>query len=132
MFICIVWCTTFSTQYQKHAERSLKKPSSKSSLLYGVIRYCLLLKIKNWKYCNKIIFKCVNSTVGPNFEVIFALQSTYGSRKQYIEPTKKHGMQLKSIFQHYPKKSVFQHYPNIHLFSHYFSIFLVSLVFIIE
>ena len=74
----------------------------------------------------------MNCTVGPNFEIIFALKSTYGSREQYIERTKKHGMQLKSIFQHYPKKSVFQHYPNIHLFSHYFSIFLVSLVFIIE
>ena len=22
---------------------------------------------ENWKYCNKIIFKCVNSTVGPIF-----------------------------------------------------------------
>ena len=74
----------------------------------------------------------MNCAVGPNFEVIFVLKSTYGFHKQYIKPTKKHEMQLKSIFQHYPKKSVFQRYPNIHFFSHYFSIFLVSLVFIIE
>ena len=74
----------------------------------------------------------MNSTVGPSFEVIFTEKSICESREQYIEPTKKCGMQLKNIFQHYPKKSVFQHYPNIHLFSYYFSIFLVSLVFIIE
>ena len=27
----------------------------------------LKLKTENWKYCSKIIFKCVNSTVGPIF-----------------------------------------------------------------
>ena len=27
----------------------------------------LKLEIKNWKYCSKIIFKCVNSTVRPIF-----------------------------------------------------------------
>ena len=25
------------------------------------------LKTENWKYCNKIIFKYINSNVGPNF-----------------------------------------------------------------
>ena len=30
----------------------------------GLIGYCLLLKIKSWKYCSKIIFKCANNTVG--------------------------------------------------------------------
>ena len=27
----------------------------------------LKLKTENWKHCSKIIFKCVNSIVGPNF-----------------------------------------------------------------
>ena len=27
----------------------------------------LKLKTENWKHCSKIIFKCVNSAVGPNF-----------------------------------------------------------------
>ena len=27
----------------------------------------LKLKTENWKYCNKIIFKCMNSNVRPNF-----------------------------------------------------------------
>ena len=34
----------------------------------GLFRYYLfLLKIKNWKHCCKIIFKCVNSVVWPIF-----------------------------------------------------------------
>ena len=41
-----------------------------------ILRYCLdriyftenlKLKNENWKYCSKIIFKCVNNTVGPIF-----------------------------------------------------------------
>ena len=30
----------------------------------------ILLIVENWKHCSKIIFKCVNSTVGPNFKVV--------------------------------------------------------------
>ena len=29
----------------------------------------LLLKTENWKHCSKIIFKCVNSIVGPIFNI---------------------------------------------------------------
>ena len=29
----------------------------------------LLLKTENWKYCSKIIFKLVNSIVGPIFNI---------------------------------------------------------------
>ena len=32
----------------------------------------ILLKLENYKHCNKIIFKRVNSAVGFNFKVIFA------------------------------------------------------------
>ena len=28
---------------------------------------------ENWKHCNKIIFKYVNSIVGPTFKVVFAI-----------------------------------------------------------
>ena len=66
----------------------------------------IALITENWKHGNKIIFKCVNSIVGPNFEVVFAEKSTCRSRKQCTGSIGKHGMQLKSAFQHYP---------NIHL-----------------
>ena len=29
----------------------------------------LKLKTENWKHCSKIIFKCVNSIVGPIFNI---------------------------------------------------------------
>ena len=38
----------------------------------GLFVYRLLLKTKNWKYCSKIIFKCVNSTMRPIFSENFA------------------------------------------------------------
>ena len=31
----------------------------------------MLIITENWKYYNKIIFKCVNSTVWLNFKVVF-------------------------------------------------------------
>ena len=31
----------------------------------------ILLKIENWKHFSKIIFKCVNSAVGPIFNIFF-------------------------------------------------------------
>ena len=31
----------------------------------------ILLKTENWKHCKKIIFKCVNSAVGPIFNFFF-------------------------------------------------------------
>ena len=45
----------------------------KEMKIKSLFRYCLLLKTENWKHCNKIIFKCVNSIVGPNFKVFFLL-----------------------------------------------------------
>ena len=57
---------------------------------------------ENWKYDSKIIFKYVNSTVGPSFEVVFAEKSTYRFREQYTRPTEEREMRLKSVFQYYP------------------------------
>ena len=34
---------------------------------FGYSLFCWKLKIENWKYCSKIIFKCVNSAVWPIF-----------------------------------------------------------------
>ena len=47
------------------------------------------LIVENWKYCNKIIFKCVNSTVGFNFKEKFAEIRTCRSREQCMGPTQK-------------------------------------------
>ena len=45
--------------------------------------------VENWKHCGKIIFKCVNSTVGPSFKVKFMFFRTYGSREQCMGPSQK-------------------------------------------
>ena len=36
---------------------------------FGLSLLLLKLKIENWKYYNKIIFKCVKSTVEPIFNI---------------------------------------------------------------
>ena len=46
-----------------------------------------MLKTENWKYCSKIIFKCINNVVESNFKENFVEKSTCGSRKQYTGPT---------------------------------------------
>ena len=45
--------------------------------------------IENWKHCSKIIFKWVNSTVGPNFKEKFVEICTCGSHEQCMGPTQK-------------------------------------------
>ena len=45
----------------------------------GRFGYRLLLKTKNKKYCNKIIFKCMNSAVRPSLKVVFAEKVFTGS-----------------------------------------------------
>ena len=44
---------------------------------------------ENWKYYSKIIFKCVNSAVGPIFNKSFVKKEVCGSRKQCTGPTRK-------------------------------------------
>jgi len=43
---------------------------------FGYNLFLLKLKIENWKHYNKIIFKCVNSTVGPIFNIFFFLMNS--------------------------------------------------------
>ena len=54
----------------------------------GLFGYRLLLKIENLllKILSKIIFKCVNSAIGPSLKVDFAKFRTCESREQYTEP----------------------------------------------
>ena len=44
------------------------------------------LKIENWKYCNKIIFKCVNNTVKSFLMKKLLKSEVCGSREQCTEP----------------------------------------------
>ena len=44
----------------------------------------ILIIAENWKHCSKIIFKCVNNTVG---EFVFGEKGTYDSREQCMRPT---------------------------------------------
>ena len=53
----------------------------------GLFECRLLLKIENRKHCSKIIFKCVNSIMGPSFNENFAEKNTYESREQCTGPT---------------------------------------------
>ena len=52
-----------------------------------MLGYCLLMKTENIKHFNKIIFKYVNSIVGPSFRVVFIEKSTCGSHEQCIGST---------------------------------------------
>ena len=54
---------------------------------WDLFKYGLLLKIKNWKYCNKIIFKYVNNIVGPRLEITFIKRDTRRSHEQYVRAT---------------------------------------------
>ena len=55
----------------------------------GLFEYCLLLKTENWKHCSKIIFKCVNSAVRPNFKAKFVEFHTCEFHEQCTGPREK-------------------------------------------
>ena len=44
----------------------------------------IVVETENWKHCNKIIFKCVNSIVGPIFNIFKYVNRTATIHKQYI------------------------------------------------
>ena len=54
------------------------------------VRVCLdrtyFAEIENWKYCSKIIFKCVNSTVGPIFNEKVTEKWNLWVREQCTDP----------------------------------------------
>ena len=71
-------------------------------LIYLDTAYYLKLKTKNKKYDNKIIFKSVNSAIGPNFNLKFAKFHICGSRKQYARPIKIKRKRATPTKKHYP------------------------------
>ena len=56
---------------------------------------------ENWKYYSKIIFKCMNSTVGPNFKVVFSEKSICESCEQCTGPTEKQHKCANAQRRHY-------------------------------
>ena len=54
---------------------------------FGLNLLLLKFKTENWKHCSKIIFKCVNSIVGPIFNIFKYLNSTATIHKQYYYST---------------------------------------------
>ena len=64
--------------------------------------YCWKLKIENWKYCNKIIFKYVNSIVRPGFKIVFTKKSNCGSHEQCTRPTYQNANVQFIPFQQHP------------------------------
>ena len=67
---------------------SLWKVWPKAVVFLCKIRICLNTAYY-WKDYSKIIFKCVNSAMKPNFKVDFAKFYTCGSRERCIKPTEK-------------------------------------------
>ena len=49
--------------------------------------YLWILKVENWKYCNKIIFKCVNSVLETIFNESLLKKEVCESREQCTRPT---------------------------------------------
>ena len=43
--------------------------NTQQDVLESVWIELIIAEIENWKYCSKIIFKCVNSIVGPIFNI---------------------------------------------------------------
>ena len=72
------------TEQIREEKGTISKPSNvyKGSVWIGLI----LLKLKTycWNHCSKIIFKCVNSTVGPIFNEKVAKKWDLWVYEQYI------------------------------------------------
>ena len=83
MFVIVVFL--FGVRYQ------VRKPATKDKSLFfdhlgSVWIELILLKLKtySWNHCSKIIFKCVNSTVGPIFNEKVAKKWNLWVHKQYM------------------------------------------------
>ena len=86
----------------------------------------ILLKIENWKYCSKIIFKCVNSAVKPIFNESFAeKRGLWVPWTVHGTPLEKHKSHRNVLIKKKKKKkrrrrrrrNAFQQYPNEYLIS---------------
>ena len=52
---------------------------------------------ENWKYCNEIIFKCMNSAVWLIFNEIFVKKEVCGFREQCMRPTEQYILSPKRL-----------------------------------
>ena len=75
------------------------------------IVYYWKLKTENWKYCSKIIFKCVNSAVRLNFKVDFTKIRTCESREQCTGFTQ---INANMLWDYYPNLAYIS--PNINIY----------------
>ena len=79
---------------------------------------------KNWKYCNKIIFKCVNSAIGPIFNeicdekrglwVLWTVHETHRTCISFVE-TRFSKKKWKKKSKTQTQDGAFLHYPNAQL-----------------
>ena len=73
---------TWSNSVAETKKKKKKKSENANTAAYNSNPNThLLLKTEKWKYCNKIIFKCVNNVVEPSFKVFFTEKSIYRSYK---------------------------------------------------
>ena len=86
---------------------SLSLSLSKNSLYVGSIWIPLIAE--NWKHYSKIIFKCVNSVVGPIFNESFV------EKRGLWVPWTVHRIHYHTLDAAEKKK--FQLYPNVHIMS---------------
>ena len=86
--------TETTKEKENHFSLSLSLLNLKILNKWSVWIELILLKLKteNWKYCSKIIFKCVNSTVGPIFNKKWLKSDVCGS----VNSAWMHCLQLKS------------------------------------
>ena len=59
----------FISYYIIYVDPNFLKPLSPFKDPFGLNLFLLKLKTENWKHFSKIIFKCVNSTMGPIFNI---------------------------------------------------------------
>ena len=98
---------------KKKAKYKREKSKTQTKL---TLKVCLdtVFFAKNWKYCSKIIFKCVNSIMRPIFNESFGEKRDYGSHEQYTGPTEKHWTRFSTGKKKSMKRrrTAFQPYPN--------------------
>ena len=85
--LCVRWdlfLTGKKVSFGKECQDSYRSNNIKHSGSVWIGLILLKLKIYCWNHCSKIIFKCVNSTVGPIFNEKIAKKWNLWVYKQYI------------------------------------------------
>ena len=67
-FFILKWINNVINQKKKQTNKKKKKKTLKFDMKSRVrLDRTYFVETENWKHCSKIIFKCMNSTVGPIF-----------------------------------------------------------------